>query len=221
MHIHTFENEIDLIAEMARELRAELQTASSQPNLVLLSGGRTPLPAYDYLMRHPFALSHSAHIAYADDRHVPADAPENNYNATRPMLEALGVRDNQVLRVHTELPLDEAARHYEQQLQEFLGAGGKVAIAFLGLGADGHTCSLFTAEDLDRAQGHLAIPVHRPTPPHRVSVTPELLAQAARIVVLVTGPEKEFVVRDLLKAPERLVAGRALQQAPHVELWRA
>jgi 6-phosphogluconolactonase len=221
IHITTFESEVDLTAEVAKQLRAELQKAGSAPHLILLSGGRTPLPVYDYLARHPFALSKTAHIGYSDDRHVPAEAAESNYGSTRPMLAALGATDEQVLRVHTELPLAEAAEHYDKRLRAFLQSGGTITLAFLGLGADGHTCSLFTPEDLERAQGHLAIPVERPAPPHRVSVTPELLAHVERVVVLVAGEEKELVVRDLLKAPQRLVAGRALAHAKNVELWRA
>ncbi len=53
-------------------------------------------------------------IIYSDDRYVPADSDASNYHATRPLIDALGLPDTQVLRVRTELPLEEAARDYEQ-----------------------------------------------------------------------------------------------------------
>ncbi len=38
-----------------------------------------------------------------------ADSDSSNYHATRPLLDALALSETQVLRVRTELPLEEAA----------------------------------------------------------------------------------------------------------------
>jgi len=51
----------------------------------------------------------------------------------------------------------------------FLEGGGCIPLGLLGLGADGHTASLFSLDDVDRGRGRLAIPVQRESGPQRVS----------------------------------------------------
>lgn len=219
--IRNFLNEQSFQQAVFELLKAELQEAASQPHAVLLSGGRTPLPIYAALAQAPVAVAKSAHVSFSDERHVPVDSPESNFGAAAPMLDALQLAPHQVLRVPTEKSLEEAAHAYDATLRQFVDAGGKFTLALLGIGADGHTCSLFTEEDLARAAGHLAISVERPSPPHRISVTPELLSTVARVIFLVSGPDKEEIVQRLLKTPEQTVAGRAVAHCPSIEIWRA
>ena len=137
------------------------------------------------------------------------------------MVRALGLPREHVLHVHTELPLEQAATRYHEDLARFLEHNGRITAAWLGLGADGHTCSLFTPEDLERAPGRYAAAVSRPAGPARVTVTPALLERVERAVFVVAGAEKKPVVERLLSAPEELVAGRAVARCPRVELWWA
>jgi len=202
-------------------LEPALQTAGSAPNAILVPGGRTPVAVFEHFVHAPFAAGKSVHVGFTDERHVPHTAPESNYGAARPMLCALGVGGGRVLRVNTELDLEASAADYEQQWRAFFDQGGQISLALLGFGDDGHTCSLFTGDDLERSTGRLAIPVTRPNPPHRISVTPELLARAARVILAGAGPEKVPVVRGLLEQPETVVAGRAVANCAHVELWHA
>ncbi|MGA7824674.1 MAG: 6-phosphogluconolactonase, partial [Steroidobacteraceae bacterium] len=123
------------------------------------------------------------------------------------------------LRVRTELPLVEAAADYEQRLDELLGAGVRIGLGLLGLGAEGHTASLFSAADLERARGHRAIPVQRPDGRSAVSVTPELLAQVREPVFVVAGADKHAAVAALLAHDPKLVAWAAVQGCASVELW--
>ncbi|MBI2431419.1 MAG: 6-phosphogluconolactonase [Candidatus Hydrogenedentes bacterium] len=216
-----YESEKSLQAAVVELLKRELSQPAAAPQAVLLSGGRTPLPIFAEIAAHPFPVAATACMAYSDDRHVLMDSPESNYGASLAMLRALHLPDAQIIRVQTEFPLGESAQRYDADLRRFAEAGGQFALALLGLGADGHTCSLFTEADLERSSGHWAIPVERPAPPHRVSVTPGLLVQVRRIIFLVSGVEKEQVVQRLLHQPERVVAGRAVADCPKVELWRA
>src|SRR5690606_24873847 len=101
----------------------------------------------------------------------------------------------------------------------FIEAGGAFPLAFLGLGTDGHTASLFSREDLDRAAGRWASPTPRPTPPDRVTVTPATLARVDRIVFLVAGRDKDAVTQQLLDSPTSVIAGQAVEGARHVEVW--
>lgn len=210
-----------LLEAMEARLRAVLSASSEHPFAVLISGGNTPLPVYTALAHGPPATSPQAGIAFADDRHVPASSPESNFGNARPMIESLGIPAGQTLRVHTELPLEEAADRYHRDLDAFLSAGGTIPLAFLGLGADGHTCSLFTGEDLERGAGRLAAPVYKTVPPNRITVTPDLLSRVEQVVFIVAGNDKMEVVAALLEKPETLTAGKAVAGCPSVALWRA
>lgn len=136
------------------------------------------------------------------------------------MIEALCLGEDRVFRVHSELPLEAAGQRYHDDLDAFLRKGGEIDTALLGLGPDGHTCSLFNDDDLKRGVGRWAIHVPKESPPDRVSVTPDLLARIRRVVFVVLGDEKEAIVDRLLNHPSEVIAGRAVARCPQVELWR-
>jgi 6-phosphogluconolactonase len=158
-------------------------------------------------------------VLYSDDRYVPATSASSNYHQTRPLLDGLGVPAPQVLRVLTELPLEQAAQDYEAQLAAFFLSGARVGLGLLGLGADGHTASLFAPSDLERARGHLAIAVQRPDGMAGISVTPDFLSQVGEILFVVAGGGKYDAIRAFQKQDPELVALRAVAGCPHVELW--
>ena len=208
-----------LLAAAESALREEFSKDLPHPHAVLLSGGSTPLPVYAAIAAEPSPISSTLHVSYTDDRHVPFDSEDSNHGHARPMLEALGVPEDQQLTIEPDGSLDDAGAAFEQTLDGFLGGGGKISFALLGMGGDTHTCSLFGDEDLAAAGGHRAIAVRRPEPPHRVSVTPALLEQVERIVFLVSGASKQEVIQQLLNAPETTIAGRAVANCSRVELW--
>jgi 6-phosphogluconolactonase len=202
-------------------LKEEFQTPSLRPKAVLLSGGRTPVPVYRALTEKPFPVPKTLYLAFTDERHVPDDSPDSNYGSTRPMIDALRIPPERVIRVHTSLPLGAAADRYHLELESFLQSGGIISFGLLGIGPDGHTCSLFGPADLARGEGYYACAVPRPTGPCRVSVTPALLQHVDRIVFAATGSDKESMLDQLLQSPESVTAGQAVARCRNVELWRA
>ncbi|NCC49863.1 MAG: hypothetical protein EOM20_01475 [Spartobacteria bacterium] len=222
MEDRLFESAAACDQAVADELMAVFRREYAVPTAVALSGGRTPLPVYQRIMDAGCAAGRNLYILFADERMVPSDSPDSNYGNTRPLLEALCVPAERVLRVHTELSLEDAAARYHQELDDFL-AQGVVAMAVLGLGMDGHTCSIFTREAA-RLKERWAFPVQEHAGFARVSVTADLLAEARRIIIHVTGEEKLPVIEQLLRAPEQLPAGAALlnggRSLAHVEVFR-
>lgn len=202
-------------------IREELERAGSNLRAVMLSGGKTPPLIYHALLDKPLVASERAYILFSDERHVAVDSGESNYGSASPLLESVNIPDERVLRVHPELPLSEAADRYDLELRSYLSLGGRIPLAFIGIGPDGHTCSLFCEEDIERGRGRLAIPVPRAFGADRVSVTPELLAHIDRIIIMAVGEEKGAIVERLLEAPETVVAGQALLECAEVEVWRA
>jgi len=215
-----FETKSGLLEAMETRMRSEFSVDHRSPFALLISGGNTPLPVYDAIAADPPVVSPNAHLAFADDRHVPIDSPESNYGNTLPMIEGLDLPEVRVLRIHPELSLEESARQYDHDLAAFIGRGGVFPLAFLGLGADGHTCSLFNDADLARCAGRLAAPVERDNPPHRVTVSPDLLAKVGHVIFVVAGNDKIEMIQALTDNPQSITAGKAVAGCASVELWR-
>lgn len=213
-----FESRSLLEAALAERLARSI-AASGAAAAHMLSGGTTPLPAYRALAARPPPRNPQLRFLFSDDRYVPADSPASNYHQIEPLFAALALPAAAVLRVRTELALEDAARDYEGQLAALLKSGIRIGLGLLGLGADGHTASLFNASDLARARGRLALAVHRPDGMSAVSVTPELLAQVAEPVFVVAGEDKRDAVRSLLAQDSSLTAWRAVAGCARVELW--
>jgi len=198
-------------------LTAEFTRHARQPFGIMLAGGATPLAVYRRLARQPIYANPKLHVLFTDDRLVPPDSPGSNFGNAKPMLSRLGLTAERLLRVRTELPLAEAAADYDTRLRTFL-AEGTITLGLLGLGADGHTCSIYTpvaAEIRDR----LAFPVEETAGFARVTVSAAVLDQVQRLIFLVTGVAKRAVIERLRATPESLAAGVAVRQHPRVELW--
>lgn len=215
-----FATRAELDAALAQRLRRSLEggSAAAAP-AVMLSGGTTPLPAYRALGEHKVVPGAQLHLLFCDERYVPATSPASNYRQAQPLLQALGLPPARVLRVRTELPLAAAAADYAAQLGTLLQGAGGVGLGLLGLGADGHTASLFSAADLQRARGQLAIAVQRPDGMSGVSVTPQFLAQVRELVFVVAGAGKDEAIRRLIAQDPGLTAWAAVQECAAVELW--
>ncbi len=206
-----------LEAALAERLRAAF--AAPGPTAVMLSGGTTPLPVYRALAARPLPHDPGLHVLFSDERYVPSDSEASNYHRSRPLLDALSLPPQQLLRVRTELPLEQAAHEYERALEALLSSGIRITLGLLGLGADGHTASLFSLADLARAIGHLAIPVQRPDGLSAVSVTPELLGNVEALLFVVAGAGKRAALQALEADPANLTAGRAVQGRAAAEIW--
>jgi 6-phosphogluconolactonase len=215
-----FATRAELDAALAQRLGRSLEggSAAGAP-AVMLSGGTTPLPAYRALGERKVVPGAQLRVLFCDDRYVPATSPASNYHQSEPLLQALGLPPARVLRVRTELPLAAAAADYAAQLGTLLKGAGGVGLGLLGLGADGHTASLFTAADLQRARGQLAIAVQRPDGMSGVSVTPQFLAQVRELVFVVAGAGKDEAIRRLIAQDPDLTAWAAVQECAAVELW--
>jgi 6-phosphogluconolactonase len=120
-----------------------------------------------------------------------------------------------VHRMKGELPPDEAAAAYEEELREFFGAEElpRFDLILLGIGSDGHTASLFpetpALEVTDRWVVANPVPKLDTT---RITLTVPVINAARRVVFLVAGEDKAEAVKEILegdadlrKYPARLI----------------
>ena len=113
----------------------------ARPRTIVLAGGVTPRPVYQRLAREP---SHwdGMEVFFSDERCVSPHDPASNYHmASRALLSFVPAH---VHRMPGET-CDSAA--YEEELRGFFAGGQpEFDFAFLGLGSDGHTASLFPGD---------------------------------------------------------------------------
>lgn len=218
LRIRSFPARAALDEALAEVLRDALEEPRERI-AVMLAGGSTPLAAYSLLARGPVQAGPGVSVFYSDERHVPPDSPASNFHGSKPLLSRLALPEPRIVRVRTELPLEEARAEYDRALRELLDGGSVPQLGLLGLGADGHTASLFTRSDLERGGADLAVAVHRPDGRDAVSVTPALLRRVVRLLVVVAGEEKRAAAAALARQDRDSIAVQALADHPHVELW--
>ncbi len=163
---------------------------------IALSGGRTPGATYRALAHAPLAWD-GVHVYFCDERAVPAGDPESNARLARDTLGGV-LAPGHLHRMEAErADLERAAADYEAALPEALD------VLVLGVGEDGHTCSLFPGAPLVRERTRrVGVVRDSPKPPSvRMTLTPAALAMAHHGVVLATGAGKAAAVARAL-APD-------------------
>jgi 6-phosphogluconolactonase len=190
---------MELVGAPVAELRGLLTSsfeewvaASDRPLSCGLSGGATAL-IFLGALRQANVDWRKITLFWVDERAVAPDDPESNYGiAERMLLEPLGARAPTAVPMPAgRMPLGQAALWYDDALAGYLQGGG-MDLALLGVGEDGHICSLFPGhkaliQDDLRA---VAIEDAPKPPPRRLSVTLRFLLQTKKIWVIAIGPRK-------------------------------
>jgi len=192
---------------------------ASSPHALMLAGGRTPKAAYQLVAESGLKIPSSFRLMISDERWVPLDHPDSNFLMMSPFMQAIGCSTEQQIMVNTALPREEATADFGRRLDNFFQSGGILDTCFLGLGADGHTASLFTDEHLRMSEGKSAISVDRPDGRIGISATPGIILKAKRIVFVVTGQDKKEMAQRLLTRPLEITAGKVVFRHPQIEVW--
>lgn len=164
--------------------------------LVALSGGSAPIPLYERLTHSKAIDWESVHVFWSDERCVPPDDPASNYAATRSALLChIPIPLEQIHRIEGEKPPLEAADAYEILVRQTLGETGRFDLVLLGVGADGHTASLFPRHQALSETRRWILPVHvSAEPAWRITMTFPLINAARHVQFLVAGSEKSDAV---------------------------
>jgi len=218
-----FDTTAELYSEAATALQqlADEAIAARDRFLLVLSGGETSLPLYQRLANEPVHASfpwQQTHVFWGDERAVSPEDPMSNYGMARThLLEAVPLPEANVHRIIGEVTAATAAREYSRVLQKMAGGGRawpRFDVVLLGLGADGHTASLFPGSMHPARSGQATLAVtgsydQRPT--SRVTLTPPVFNSARSIFFLVTGERKAETLANVLEgdsSPVRYPARR-------------
>ena len=179
------------VTELKTLLTQSFEDWSKQGRSCALSGGATAL-IFLGALRNATVDWRRITLYWADERAVPPDDPDSNYGlAERMLLSPLGARAPRAIRMPAEANLSQAAAWYDEVLATELD-NGALDLAILGVGEDGHVCSLFpghaglTEEDL-RA---VAIEDAPKPPARRLSLTLKYVLQTKQIWLVAVGARK-------------------------------
>jgi 6-phosphogluconolactonase len=189
---------------------------------VALSGGQTPRSLYERLAAPEQAARvewSRVLVFWSDERCVPPDHPESNYRMAREaLLDKVPIPPENVHRIRGEDEPWRAADAYEEELRRVFGAGDRpprLDLVLLGLGADGHTASLFPGGNAVRETRRWVVAERVPAlASWRVTLTPVLIDEALEVIFLVSGREKAPALRRVLEGPRDPVAIPAQAIAP-------
>jgi 6-phosphogluconolactonase len=150
------------------------------------------------------------HVFFGDERCVPHDHADSNFAlASRALLSRVPLPPANVHRIRGELVPAAAAAEYDVALRE--AAAGVLDVVHLGMGPDGHVCSLFPGHPVLTSERLVDSLTDSPKPPAaRVTLTLRALADARALWFIVTGAAKAEAVRAAVLDPSSpLPAARA------------
>jgi 6-phosphogluconolactonase len=188
--------------------------------LVALAGGRTPVNTYQRLAKAPFreAIDWSrVEVFTSDERAVPPGHPDSNFAMVRrTFLEPVGIPSERAHRMRGEADdLEAAAGEYEEALVRAAGKPPVLDLVILGVGADGHTASLFPGAGALSETSRWVVATTGPEGTgRRLTMTFPTILAARRIMVLVAGADKTETLR-------RVMAGGAEAPLPAERLHEA
>ncbi len=182
-------------AAAARVVAIASEAIAQRGRFVLaLAGGSTPRTTYRLLARAGQGAIDwsSVELFFGDERCVPPDDRDSNYRMAREeLIDSVGLPADRVHRIKGEIRPQEAAASYEKELRDVLGENGRFDLILLGLGADGHTASLFPGAEAvgEKARDAVAVYVEK-LDAWRVTLTLPIINQARHVIFLVSGAAK-------------------------------
>ncbi|MBL8189402.1 MAG: 6-phosphogluconolactonase [Acidobacteria bacterium] len=210
-------------ASLAEQSIAERGTFS-----VALSGGSTPKAMFSRLAQSPFAASlpwSEIQFFWGDERCVAPDHPDSNFRMTmETLLSKVAVSPEKIFRIPAE---DDdhhrAAERYATTLrQTFNSEAPQFDLVFLGMGADGHTASLFPGTKALQATDQIVVANFvEKLNSWRITLTAKTINDARNVLFLVAGEDKAATLRDVLEGqyqPE-IYPSQLIQPADGSLLW--
>ncbi len=175
---------------------------------VALAGGSTPKSLYQLLASDKFKNQIDwtrVFFFFGDERNVPSDDAKSNYRmANENLFAPLQISGENIFRWLTESNnLRKIAEDYEVLLKVFFALFEDEVPTFdlilLGMGADGHTASLFPfTEALKESKKNVAVNWVEKLNTNRLTFTYRAINNASNVIFLISGESKAEALKEIL-----------------------
>ena len=204
--LNIFSDKNELAEKLAMDFSEYVKRLSETAGQVdiALSGGSTP----NLFFRAMTALRPEidwgrVRFYWVDERCVPPDHPESNFGTAYDLfLGPLEIPGSSYFRIRGENDPEDEAKRYKNLILDQVSPEMTAPVfdlIFLGMGADGHTASIFPHEvDLWNAESLCTVGTHPESGQKRVTFTGHLINAAAWVLFLVTGNEKSEIVKKVI-----------------------
>lgn len=202
-----FETPKDVIEHLAQMM----QNYSEQGRAVhiSLSGGSTPKMLFERLAQAPYSTDiqwHNLHFWWGDERCVPPSHPESNYGEVDALLfSKIEIPAENIHRIIGENDPEQEAARFASEMQDVIPKDQHGTPEFdwilLGVGADGHTASLFPHQTNFEEKALAIVASHPESGQIRVSKSARVLQASKRIHFLVLGQAKSEIVAQIDSQP--------------------
>ncbi|MXO60140.1 6-phosphogluconolactonase [Altererythrobacter salegens] len=184
------------IAEWLHTRLERALAASNTPVAITVPGGSTPFPVFQHLVELPLDWSRLT-VWPGDDREVPEDHPASNTGKIRALFEPAGA-EVVALSVMEQVP--------------------RFALAWLGMGGDGHIASLFPntdprADDPQPMRMLTPDPLPPEAPFDRITLTIPALLNSDQLLFVIRGEEKRALFEEAACGGNDLPIARLLAAA--------
>ncbi|RIA94952.1 hypothetical protein C1645_721753 [Glomus cerebriforme] len=244
-NVHTFPNTQKLSVSLA-DLVVKLSEESIEIRdrfTIGISGGSLPkLLAAD--LKNRDIEWEKWEVFFCDERLVPLDHEDSNYFlCKKEFFDQVPIPQDQIYTIEPSLfpQLEEAARKdkeaveeaaleivedYEKKLISVFATVNSVKfpvfdLLLLGVGPDGHTCSLFPDHPLlDENVGWVAYIGDSPKPPpRRITFTLPVINHAHNIAFVATGEGKQDVLKEIIEDTESKLPAALVQPVTGKLYW--
>lgn len=191
-------------------------------------GGSTPSPVYARLAQADIGWDRIA-VTLVDERYVPETSPDSNARLIRDvLLQGPAAAATFIPLYHSEVTVDRAAAVAAHALAN---VGGRFDAVLLGMGEDGHICSMFPESPTLKTllsptlkPNVLGVPHGRDGAPpslERISINLPYLMAAGRVILGLKGAAKlEVFQREALGDPAvQPIAALIAAQVPLEVVW--
>ena len=143
-------------------------------------------------------------IFYCDERHVPFDNEDSTHAYfQRELYDKVTIPSDNVFSIDPSLDVAGAAEDYTEKIRRLYPGDGlpDFDLLLLGMGPDGHTCSLFPEHPSLQEKEKIVIPItdSPKPPPSRITLTIPVLNSARCVCVIAAGASKAEAVKGCLE----------------------
>ncbi|MCF8719834.1 6-phosphogluconolactonase [Nitrospina gracilis] len=209
--------------------RAGVAASNGLPFRIALPGGSTPRRLMEVVAQTENAKAidwSRVHLFWGDERCVPPDHAESNYRMAKDaLLDRIPIPSANIHRIRGEDDPHKEAVRYAEELRRVFDVSADAVPRFdwilLGMGADGHTASLFPGQtDVLECRDLCAVARQPKNGQARITLTFPVLNAALCVSFLVTGAGKAERLVAVRRAPDRKQRYPASRvEAERIEWW--